>query len=235
MELSSGPGRLHVKGSEQVDRSAGNLVPGFLVHRKGFTRHYGLVDGSVAGKNHSVRRNRLSGQHAEDVPRTYLFRRNDLLPEAVHFPGGSRGQMNQLFNSRPGFGHGQVLKQRAELHDERNFRRGKVLPDDDGSDQRDGNEHIRLDVPGRRQSKHGFQHDGNAAQHNGYPRDAKGKRFNIKHAQQQSESGNGQQRDIAPCPSPFQQFFQSFQHMMLLSIPMQVRVLYTYRGIGLSR
>lgn len=87
MELSSpGPGRLHVKGSELVDRSAGNLVPSFLVHRKGFTRHYGLVDGSVAGKNHSVRRNRLSGQHAEDVPRTYLFRRNDLLPEAVHFP-----------------------------------------------------------------------------------------------------------------------------------------------------
>lgn len=69
-----GPGRLHVKGSELVDRPAGNLIPGFLVYRKRFPRHYGLVDGSVPGKNNAVRRNRLSGQYAEDIPDANIFR-----------------------------------------------------------------------------------------------------------------------------------------------------------------
>ena len=164
-----GPGRLHVKGSELVDRPAGNLIPGFLVYRKRFPRHYGLVDGSVPGKNNAVRRNRLSGQYAENIPDANLFRRNNLLPGSFHFPGGRRGQTDQPFNTLPGPGHGQLLKEFPKLHDKCNLPCGEVLPNDDGGDQRDGNKHSRLNIPGRRQAKNGFQHNWNAAQHNGYP------------------------------------------------------------------
>ena len=66
-------------------------------------------------------------------------------------------------------GQARFLQQGAQLHDEGHLAGGEVLPNDDGGDQRDGNKHSRLNIPGRRQAKNGFQHNWNAAQHNGYP------------------------------------------------------------------
>ena len=123
----------------------------------------------MPGKNNAVRRNRLSGQYAEDIPDANIFRRNNLLPGSFYFSGGRRSQTNQSFNTLPGPGYGQLLKEFPKLHDECNFRRSEVLPNDDGGNQSDGNKNIRLNIPGRSQAKDGFQHNGNAAQHNGYP------------------------------------------------------------------
>lgn len=91
-----------------------------------------------------------------------------LLPGSFYFSGGRRSQTNQSFNTlRAGL---RSAPQRVpKLHDECNFRHSEVFPNDDGGHGGDGNKNIRLNIPGRSQAKDGFQHNGNAAQHNGYP------------------------------------------------------------------
>ena len=43
----------------------------------------------------------------------------------------------------------EILQQGAQLHDEGHLAGGEVLPNDEGGNQGDGHQHVRLDVKGR--------------------------------------------------------------------------------------
>lgn len=54
------------------------------------------------------------------------------------------------------FVHRQLLQQAAELHDERDLARGEVFADADRRDQRERDEHVRLDVERRDKADDGL-------------------------------------------------------------------------------
>ena len=54
----------------------------------------------------------------------------------------------------------------AQLHDERHLTRRKILADDDRRDERDGHQHVSLDVKCGDQPDDGLQNDGHSAQEN---------------------------------------------------------------------
>ena len=60
-------GSLHVKGSELIHSSAGNLIPRLFIYGKGFAGHHGLVNGGLSGCNDAVYRYGLSRQHPKQV------------------------------------------------------------------------------------------------------------------------------------------------------------------------
>lgn len=64
--------------------------------------------------------------------------------------------MDELFNARAGAGDGQLFEQAAELHDERDLARGEILADADRRDQRERDEHVRLDVERRHKADDGL-------------------------------------------------------------------------------
>ena len=63
---------------------------------------------------------------------------------------GLRCQMDELFDARVGAGDGQLFEKTAELHDERD------LADADRRDQRERDEHVRLDVERRDKADDGL-------------------------------------------------------------------------------
>lgn len=73
----SHPRRLHVKGAELVHGSAGHLIAGSLIHRKGFPGHHGLVDGGLPGHHPPVHRHGLPGENAEPLADLHLPGGND--------------------------------------------------------------------------------------------------------------------------------------------------------------
>ena len=160
---------LHLKGAELIDGAAGHQVAGPLVHRHGLSRHHRLVDGGFAGANDAVHRHRLSGQHPEAVTNLHLLGGDHRLALGGQDSGGLGGEADQLFNTRPSPGHGEILQQRAQLHDEGHLSGGKVLPDVHRGNESQGHQYIRLDVKGGDQTDEGLQEDRGSAQNDGYP------------------------------------------------------------------
>ena len=181
------PGGPHVEGPELVHCAAGDLVPRPLVHGQGFPCHHRLIDGGLPCEDDPVHRDHLSRQHPQNVPHGHLLGGDHRLPGPVHPPGGAGRQADQLLNARPGPGHGQLLQQAAQLHDEGHLSGGEVLPDGHRGHQGDGDQHIGLDVEGRHQTDKRLQKDGHPAEHNGGPSHVKGKGREPRHAGQQGQ------------------------------------------------
>ena len=212
----SNPFGLHVKGAELVDRAALHLISRFLIHWQGFSCHNSLIDGGLSGKDDAVHGHRLSGQHAEHISHLYLARRNQCFRLSRYHSGRLRGQMHQAFNAGPRLCNGHILQQRAQLHDERHLSRRKILSDNNRSDQRNGHQHIRLDVKFRDETDKRLQQDGNAAQQNGCPGRVKGERQQIKNTDDEGGSGNHQTDDLPAHASPFQKGFQCTDQFCIL-------------------
>ena len=216
------PGRPHIEGAELIDRAARDLVPLALVHGQGFAGHDRLIDRGLPGRDHAVHRDGLTRQHAQQVADLHLLGRKDLLFTIPQYACGARGQVDELFDARPRPRDGQILEQRAELHDERDLARGEVLADDDRCDQRDGHQHIRLDVERGHQPDDRLEDDGDTTQDDRDPRRVKRERQQVENADQQRDAAQRQTGDILFRPAPFQKFFQ------LLHI---AKPPYTQRGI----
>ena len=131
--------------------------------------------------------------------------------------------------------HGQIFEQAAELHDESDLARGKVLADSDRGQERNGHEHIGLDVKGRDQANNRLQDDRDAAQDDGNPGRVKRQRDQIKDAHEQRYARHGQAGDLAPGAAPCKQGFQFFHWVVPpFCIPPRVCFHYTHRGIPMS-
>ena len=215
-------GGLHLKRAKLVHRAAGHRVAHGLVHRQRFAGHDRLIDGGLAGDDHAVHGNALTGEDADAVPDLHLLGRNTLLPAVSQDPGRLGRQVDQLFDAGPGLGDGQLLQQRAQLHDERNLSGGERLSDADGRDQRQRNQHVRLDVERGDKADHGLQNDGDAAQDDGDPRRIERERVDLQQAAQDRGPGDRKERDIFFDAAQCQQLFQPFHkrvHKDLFYVP----------------
>ena len=202
----------HLEGTELVHGAAGHLVPGGLVHRQGFAGHDRLVDGGLSRQDHAVHRHALAGQHPQGVAHLHLLGGDHALRAAAQHAGRPGRQVHQLFDAGPGLGHRQLLQQAAQLHNEGHLTGGKVLADAHRGDQRQGHQHVRLDVKSRHQADDGLQHNGHAAQDDGDPRHIKGEGLPFRQAADHRDAGDHQQRhvlfDAAPLQQPLQFFHQ---------------------------
>ena len=156
-------GRLHLKGAKLVDGTAEHFLPHRLVHREGFPGHHRLVDRGLPGEDDSVDGHTLPRQDAEPVPDLHLLRWKHRLFAVSQHPRRLRRQMHQLFDPGPGPGHRQLLQQAAQLHNKRDLPGGKLLPDADRRDQRQRDQHVRLDIERRDQPDHRLQNNGQPA------------------------------------------------------------------------
>ena len=134
--------------------------------------------------------------------------------------------MHQLLDAGPRAGHGHILQQRAQLHDEGYLARGEILSDEHRGDQRQGYQHVGLDIKGRDQADERFQHDGNAAEHDGHPCRVKQQGQKVKDTHHQRRTGDGQQHDFLFNAAPLQKSL-GFLHQRFHKRLQQ----YTYRGI----
>ena len=222
-------GGLHFKGTELIHRAAGYGVPHGLIHRQGFAGHDRLVDGGLAGTDHTVHRHPLAGKHSDTVAELHLLGGDDLLPAAAQHPGGLGRQMDQLFNAGPGPGHSQLLQQAAQLHDERHLSGGEGLADANRGNQRQRHQHIRLDVKGRHKADDRFQHNGQTAQHNGHPSNIKGQGLDPHQAAKHRRTGQRQKHNILPDAAQLQKRLQLFHNAFHEETPL----FHTQRGIGI--
>ena len=67
------PRRFRPDKAGLIDRSGADLIMHGLVHRNGFTRQRGFVDGRAPFHDHAVHRNRLARLHDENIARLYLI------------------------------------------------------------------------------------------------------------------------------------------------------------------
>ena len=216
----------HLKGPILVDRAAGHFIPHRLVHGQRFAGHHRLIDGGLTGGDHAVDGDALARQHAQPVAHPDLLGGHNVLTVRKQQAGCLRSQVHQLFDAGPRAGHGHVLQQRAQLHDEGHLARGEVLPDEHRSDQRKGHQHVGLDVKGRDQADERFQHDGYAAEHDGHPRRVERQGQQVKDTHHQRHAGDGQQRNFLFDATPFQKSFRFLHQRPHKRLPQ-----YTYRGI----
>ena len=190
------PGGLHLKGAELVDGAAEYLVSRPLVHREGLAGHHRLVDGGLSGPHHPVHRNGLSGEHPQPVPHRHGLGGDALLPGGGHPPGSSGRQPDQLFDARPGLGHRPLLQQRAKLHDEGDLAGGKDLPNGHRGEQRQGHQHVGLDVKAGEQPHGRLPDNGRAAEQDGQPRRVHRQGRRGKKAQQEGTPSQRKECDI---------------------------------------
>ena len=90
--------------------------------------------------------------------------------------------MDQLLNPGSGPGNSQIFEQRAKLHDESHFARGKILADADGCDEGQGDEHVGLDVKVSDKSDDRFHDDRDTAENDRDPGRIKGKGDQVEQA-----------------------------------------------------
>ena len=147
---------LHLESAELVDRAGGDFVADALVDRQRFTRHNGLIHRCLARYDLSVDRDGLAGQHAQQVADLDGLGGDGCFLSAGDDARGLRRQMDELFDARVGAGDGQLFEKTAELHDERDLTRGEDLADADRRDQRERDEHVRLDVERRDEADDGL-------------------------------------------------------------------------------
>lgn len=79
-------------------------------------RHDRLIDGGLAGDDHAVDRDALSGKDAEDVSGPNLFGGDDFLFAAQYHARCLRREVQELFNARARLCNGQLLKKAAQPH-----------------------------------------------------------------------------------------------------------------------
>ena len=79
-------------------------------------RHDRLIDGGLAGDDHAVDRDALSGKDTEDVSGLNLLSRNDSFFAAQYHARRLRREVQELFNARARLCNGQLLKKAAQLH-----------------------------------------------------------------------------------------------------------------------
>ena len=228
-------GGLHLKGAELIHRAAGYRVPHGLVHRQRLAGHHRLIDRCLPLHDHAVHRHALPGQHPQPVAHLHLLGGDDLLLAAPQHPHGLGRQMHQLFNACPHLGHRQLLQQSAQLHDEGHLAGGKNFPNAHRGHQRQRHQHVRLDVKGRHQPDDGLQNNGQAAQHNGDPRQVKGQRLPLQQAGHHRNARNRQQHHVLFDAAQVQKFLQFIRNSLHLRdsfpYPTGYILYYTYRGI----
>ena len=105
-----------------------------------------------------------------------IFSEPSVMTRALRASDGPASQ------SASGPGNSQVLKQRAQLHDESHFARGKILADADRSDKGQGDEHIGFDVKGGDKSDDRFHDDRDAAENDRDPGRIKGQGDQVEQA-----------------------------------------------------
>ena len=229
--------RPHLEGAELVHRAAGNLVSGPLVHRQGLAGHHRLVDGGLSGENLSVHWHGLARQHPEHVAHSHLLGGNGLLPAAGEAAGGLGRQMHQLLDAGPRPGHREILQQGAQLHDEGHLAGGEVLPNDEGGNQGDGHQHVRLDVKGCHQADDCLQDDGDTAEDDSCPGGVKGQlRQQVEDADKQGDAGEDQAGHGLLHAAPLQKSLQSMDQMAhILSLYLWGYMYIIPIGVCLSR
>ena len=152
--------------------------------------------GGLTGEDDPIHRDAFAGQDANTVADLHLLCRDDLFPAVFQDPGRLRRQMDQLFDAGSGLCHRQLLQQRAQLHDKGHFSGGKGLSDAERGDQRQRDQHIRLDVKGRYQPDDRFQNDGYAAQNDSDPCQIKGKRRDLQQTAKNGGAGERKKQNI---------------------------------------
>ena len=198
----SHPDGLHVKGAELIYRAAGHLVPRPLVHRQGLSGHDRLVDGGLSGEDEPVHGDGLPREHPEPVSLPDGVGGDDLLPGLRQPPGGAGREADQPLDARPGPGHGELLQQAPQLHDEGHLPGGKDLPDGHRGDEGDGHQHVGLDVKGRDQADDRLQEDGDAAQEDGCPGRVDGKQGGVDQTDRQGQPGQNQKDNVSLHAAP---------------------------------
>ena len=168
--------RAHDERSEAVDRAAQELVARLFVDGHRLARHDGFVDGGGAFQKNAVGRNLFARQHADEVAREHVARRDDGL-DAVAYDARLLGRkLGEFRDARAGLFHGEFFKKRADRHDPGDFARGEGFADHDRRDERHGNEDVRLDVKAREETFRGLLENRKAAENNGDPGGIEGKR-----------------------------------------------------------
>ena len=147
---------LHLESAELVDRAGGDFVADALVDRQRFTRHNGLIHRCLARYDLTVDGDGLAGQHAQQVADLDGLGGDGRFLSAQDDARGLRRQVDELFDARAGAGDGQLFEKTAELHDERDLTRGEDFADADRRDQRERDEHVRLDVERRDEADDGL-------------------------------------------------------------------------------
>ena len=236
------PRRPHLKCTKLIHCSGGNFIADAFINREGFPGEHCLIDRRLSFYNYPVHRNRLTRQDTQQCILSHLFRSNDLLSRIADDTRRLRCQMHELLDPGPCLCHGQFLKQSSDLHDKRDLSRRKILADHDRCQERDRDEHIRLDIKLCDQPDKCFHNNRNATQDDRYPRRVKRQRQQMKHACQQCHTGNHKKHNIPLRPSKLQQplhfvcnpFHTSSPLYTYTRMPFTVSS-YTYRGIGVKR
>ena len=159
----------HFKSTKLIGRATGHLVACLLIHRKRFTGHNRLIDRSLSCQNHAVHRYRLTGKHADAISHLYLIRRDDLGAVRCQNPGCMRRQMHQPLDTGSGLRHCQLLQKTTQLHNHSHLARCENLSNTDRSNQRQRNQHIRLNIKSSSQSNHSLQDNRYPAKQNRNP------------------------------------------------------------------
>ena len=105
-------------------------------------------------------------------------------------------------------------------YNEGHFTGGKGLSDADGRDQRQRNQHIRLDVKGRDQANDRFQNDGQTAQKDREPCQIKGERLELQQVAKNGSAGDHEQDNILPDPAKRQKLLQLFHNSFHRYLPL---------------
>ena len=224
-------GGSHIKGAKAVHRAGAGFVACRFVNRQALAGHDRLIDRGLASNDDAVYRYALTREHAQYISDSNLLSRYYLLTAALNAPRRLRRELNQALYACPGLGHGQILQQCAQLHDKSYLSRSKVLPCSYGGYERQGYEHVCLNVKDGYQSHYCFQYDRHAAEYDSCPGGIKRQVHKVEQAYNKRNSPYRQKDYFAPGAAPFTYCFQDAGYF----VPQLSHYItsYTYRGIGI--
>ena len=106
-----------------IDRAADDLIPGLLLHRHGFARNHGFIDGTLALGQLPIHGNLLTRTDSQDVAALDFIQRDFLFVPVSDNSGGRWGQGEQFPNGAASAPSGPQFQDLTEQHERDDDRR----------------------------------------------------------------------------------------------------------------